>query len=517
MTGLTQSIHRNAQIRGKQTATICNGRTRTWVELKDRIAKLAAGLQERGIVTGGRIALLGLNSDKYLEAVFAPAWAGGEVVPLNIRWSVTENKYALEDSGATILIFDDIFADQAKELGESIPALKHLIYFGDKETPSWAESHDDIIAQTAPIDDAHRGNDDLFGIFYTGGTTGFPKGVMLSHRSLWASAMSGALESGMNETSRYLHVAPMFHLADTAFSMTTTMVGGTHLFVPAFNADLVVDTIARDKTTHTVLVPSMIKMLLDSPAMDKADTSSLERIIYGASPIPEAVLSEALDKFPHCQFMQGYGQTELSPLATILGPEHHVKGGDKLRSAGRAVSCVQIKIVDDNGDEVPHGTVGQVAVSGPNVMTGYLNMPELTAETLIDGWVHTGDAAYMDEDGFIFIVDRMKDMIITGGENVFSAEVENAVATHPAVSQVAVFGIPSTQWGEQVHADVILRDGQTAGVEEIIEHCKSQIAGYKCPKSIMFRDEPFPLSGAGKILKTELRKPYWSESDRKVA
>lgn len=261
-------------------------------------------------------------------------------------------------------------------------------------------------------------------------------------------------------------------------------------------------------------------MVIDSPNLATTDVSSLKTVIYGASPISESTLIEAMQKLPQAAFMQGYGQTECSPIVCIMPREDHVLEGPragKLRSAGRATFCAQVSIRDEAGNEVPIGTVGEIAVKGPNVMLGYWNKPEETANALRgDGWLYTGDGAYMDEDGYVFVVDRMKDMIVTGGENVYSTEVENALTAHPAVSQAVVIGIPHDAWGEAVHAFVILRPNMAAIEIELIEHCKSLIANYKCPRSIEFRAEPFPLSGAGKILKRELRQPFWKEKERLV-
>jgi len=257
-------------------------------------------------------------------------------------------------------------------------------------------------------------------------------------------------------------------------------------------------------------------MVLDNPAIDEFDVSGLERIVYGASPISVAVLERLIEKLPGCGLVQAWGQTELAPLATILRPEHHIVGGPKLRSAGRATYGVRIKIVDVNDNEVPQGDVGELVVKGPNTMLGYWNKPEQTSAALKDGWVYTGDAGRMDEEGFVYIADRVKDMIVTGGENVFSAEVENAVSSHDDVADVAVIGIPSDKWGESVHAIVIAREGAGVSEADIIEHTKKLIAGYKCPKSVEFRTDQFPLSGANKVLKTELRKPFWKKQDRQV-
>jgi acyl-CoA synthetase (AMP-forming)/AMP-acid ligase II len=264
----------------------------------------------------------------------------------------------------------------------------------------------------------------------------------------------------------------------------------------------------------------MIQMLVDHPAMSRPrDLSTLRTVVYGASPISESGLDRAMAALPGVGFVQAYGMTELAPLATVNPACYHTAEGrklGKLRSAGRAGYCVELRIVDGDDRELPRGTVGEVVVRGPNVMQGYWNQPQLTARAVRDGWMHTGDGAWMDEDGFIFIVDRLKDMIITGGENVYSAEVENALAQHPGVAACAVIGIPSAQWGESVHAVVVRKPGQDVPAEALIAHCKTQIAGYKCPRSVDFV-AALPLSGAGKVLKTKLRDPFWQGLERSVA
>jgi acyl-CoA synthetase (AMP-forming)/AMP-acid ligase II len=296
--------------------------------------------------------------------------------------------------------------------------------------------------------------------------------------------------------------------------------GDVHAVVPFFSPENVLDAVERFRITDTLLVPTMINMLISHPKIAEADVSSIRFMAYGGSVIPEAVLRRAIAALPNCRFMQAYGQTELSPVATLLGPEYHVLEGPnagRLTSAGRPAACNELEIVDVNDVEVPRGTVGEIRCRGANTMLGYWNKPHETAAAFRDGWVYTGDAAYMDEEGFVYIVDRLKDMIVSGGENVFSAEVENVVCNHPAVGQCAVIAVPSVEWGEAVHALVILREGCDATAADIIAHCRQSIAGYKCPRSVEFRIEAFPLSGAGKVLKRELRRPYWEEAERQVS
>ncbi|MEH6822645.1 MAG: long-chain-fatty-acid--CoA ligase [Motiliproteus sp.] len=518
---LTQAIQRNAQTKGGHTALQCGELSRTWSEVEGRVARLAGALQSRGVEPGERVAMLALNSDRYYEYYYAVPWAGAVLVPLNIRWSVKENLYSLNDSGATVLFVDDMFQDVGQQLFELSDTLKLVIYTGDGETPQGMLNYEQLIAEAEPVSASECDTGEMAGIFYTGGTTGFPKGVMLSHQNIWTSTFSAMVDFDLHRRADavVLHAAPMFHLACGTMLWSSTIGGVTQTFVPAFESGRVLKIIEQERVTDTLLVPTMVSMLLASDALAGCDVSSLKQVVYGASPMPEGTLLEAMEKMPSVGFCQAYGQTELSPIATILAPEYHVLEGPKagkIRAAGRAGYCVTLEIRAADGKALPAGTVGEVAVKGPNTMMGYWNNPEQTAKTLIDGWVMTGDAGYLDDDGFLFLVDRIKDMIVTGGENVFSAEVESAVSKHPAVHEVVVIGIPSEQWGESVHAIVRLKPGESVEEVDIVNFCREEIAGYKVPRSVEFRQEPFPITGAGKLRKNSLRDPYWEGKDRKI-
>ncbi|WP_417348751.1 long-chain-fatty-acid--CoA ligase [Ferrimonas sp.] len=517
---LTQMIKRNAALYPTQTATICGARHHSWAQLTTRVAKAASLLRECGVQEGDRVAVLALNSDRYYEQFFATPWSGAVLVPLNIRWSVKENLFALKDSGARILVVDDTFLPAAEAILAGDSAVERVIHIGDSLTPEGMVDYAARLDELAPMEDAGRGGESLAGIYYTGGTTGFPKGVMLSHHNLWISSVSASLGLDLAHPQvRYLHAAPMFHAADIAMSYATTICSATQVFIPAFDCQALVTAIAEHRVTHTLLVPTMITMLLGSGTIPGADLTSLETIVYGASPMPEGTLRQALAELPNVGFIQAYGQTELAPLATILPARYHVLDGPcagKLRSAGQAVSCVELEVVGPTGTPVPSGQVGEVRVRGGNAMQGYWNRPEESAAVMRDGWIHTGDAGYLDEQGFLFLVDRVKDMIVTGGENVYSAEVESALSRHPAVAEVVVIGIPSEQWGEQVHALVRIKPEQSLAEGELIAFCQGEIAGYKCPRSVEVRTNPFPVTGAGKLRKADLRAPYWEGHQRRV-
>ncbi|WP_236795003.1 long-chain-fatty-acid--CoA ligase [Amycolatopsis sp. GM8] len=512
---LTQGLHRAVQHHPGQAMTIYGTRVRTHAEVADRTARLAAALRGLGVNPGDRVAMLALNSDRYAEYLLAVPWADAVLNPVNVRWSAAEIAYSLVDSGSTVLFVDDRFAPAVPALRAAHPGLRTVIHCGDGEPPEGMLSYEELISAHEPVGDARRGGQDLAGVFYTGGTTGSPKGVMLSHAAL-ATSTYGLAAGGRTYApgDRFLHVAPMFHLADFAGFYAVLLLGGSHVMVPGFEPRAVLEALERHRVTATLLVPTMIQMLVDHPDVADFDLTNLRSVMYGASPISQAVLDRAMKVFGGADFTQGYGMTELAPVATLLSPEDH-RDGSRLRSAGRAAPHVEVRVVDIDGLEVPTGTTGEITVRGGNVMQGYWNKPEETAAVLRDGWMHTGDGGYLDEDGYLYVVDRLKDMIVSGGENVYSTEVENALAAHPAVAQCAVIGVPDEQWGERVHAVIVLQDGMRATAEELRAHTKTLIANYKAPRTIEFADS-LPISGAGKILKRELREKHWNATDRRV-
>ncbi|HUV09919.1 MAG TPA: AMP-binding protein, partial [Acidimicrobiia bacterium] len=320
----------------------------------------------------------------------------------------------------------------------------------------------------------------------------------------------------MHEHLVYLHQTPLFHAASMGGILGVPASGATSTIVPVFDVPNVLDVIERDQVSMTVMVPTMIGMMLQHPEFRPERIASLEILTYGASPMPGALLDRILEMLPDLRVFQGYGMTESSAVLTALTPDDHRAGGDRLGSAGRAVPGVVLSIQDEDGTVLSAGETGEVCARAGNFMREYWHKPDATEEVFRGGWYHTGDAGYLDAEGYLFLVDRVKDMIVTGGENVYSIEVENAIATHPAVAQVAVIGIPDDTWGEAVHAVVVPKEGATVTGEEITEHVRGTIAGYKIPKSVEIRDEPLPLSGAMKVLKRELRAPFWGDGDRKV-
>ncbi|MFD1560751.1 long-chain-fatty-acid--CoA ligase [Paraburkholderia silviterrae] len=510
----TQALHRALQQYGDRVAVRFAGRERTFAAFAERVARLAGALQQLGLQDGDRIAILALNSDRYLEFQMAVPWAGGAVNPCNIRWSAAELLYALDDSGTTMLLVDDTFAALGAQLRRDAQTVRELIYCGDGPAPEGMRDYEALLADAAAVTDRYRRGEDLAGIFYTGGTTGFAKGVMLSHSNLGVAALT-ALAAGLARPGAvYLHAAPMFHIADIGLAGPHWVEGNTHVILPAFEPKAVLEAIERHGVTHTVLVPTMIQRLVEqAEGTSRYDVTTLETVSYGASPMSPALLARAQAVFPNARFRQLYGMTEAGPVAIESASP---SAAEREGAAGRPCYCVQVKVVNAQGVEVPRHTPGEVALCGPNVMQGYWNKPEQTAAVLRGGWYFTGDGGYMDEDGFLHVVDRIKDMIITGGENVYSAEVESVIAAHPAVAASAVIAVPDARWGEAVHAVVVAVPGASVSAQDIIAHCKTRIAGYKCPRSVEFVDE-LPVSGAGKVLKIRLRERYWKDRARSVA
>lgn len=504
---LTQGLQRAVQQNPDGIATIFGDRVRSFAEQADRVARLAGALRRLGVEPGDRVAYLGLNSDRFIEYLLAVPWADAVLNPVNIRWSPAEIGYSLNDSQTRMLLVDDTFIALLPAIRDRCVGLETLIHVGDAGPPPEMLGYEALIAEGPAVDDVRRGGDALAALFYTGGTTGFPKGVMLSHTNLLTSELGSMAAGAFGSWERFLHAAPMFHLASVAAVIGVSIIGGTHIIVPKFDPIAVLAAIEQHRVTDTVLVPIMIQLLIDHPRRAEYDVSSLRGIGYGGSPIAVPVLERAREALPGAGFTQAYGMTELGPVATLLLPADHEANSsypDRLGSGGRAAPHAEVRIVDSEDRELPRGQVGEIVVRGGHVMLGYWGKPEQTAAALRGGWMHTGDAGRMDAHGYVYVVDRIKDMIITGGENVYSTEVENAVASHPAVANCAVVGVPDEQWGERVHAVVVCKPGAQASEAEIRAHTKTLIAGYKAPRTVEFV-ETLPVTPTGKVLKRELR------------
>lgn len=506
MMSLSQMVRSMALHRQNQLATVYADRSRTWLQWLADIQRLAGGLQALGMAAGDRCAIVSLNTDRYLDAIFANAWAGGITVPINTRLEPGEVAYILDHAEVCFVFVDEACApllaaaiDQSEQ-SPTVIAMEPGTQFADVQ--SLIDSH-------APIEDAGRCDDDVASILYTGGTTGRSKGVMLTHAGhvIHSMAMwSGRVTDFPN--MRFLHTAPMFHAADIEFAYGVTAIGGTHYIVPRFEPGEFIESVARWRITDSLLVPTMIQMTLAHEAMATTDLTCLKRLWYGGAPIAEAVLRKFKAALPTCGPVQLYGQTEACPIITCLEVEDHDLDGphpERLRSCGRAIQGCEVRIAGPDGAELPTGEVGEILARSGTIMAGYWRDPEQTASTIRDGWLHTGDAGYMDEEGYVFITDRIKDMIISGGENVYSTEVEQAIYAIDGVAQCAVIGLPDEKWGERVHAVIVPGAGKALDADTVRNALKGQLAGFKIPRSMEFREGPLPTSGAGKILKRVLR------------
>lgn len=502
-----------------QIASIDGDTERTYAEHGDRVLRLANALKsELGVERSDRFALMATNSAQYVELYHAAFLGAGVINPLNLRLAGKELDYIIRDSGTEVAFVDAMFAEHlqralAESDGDS--PLRHVVLIGEGDVPHDV-TYEDLIAAGSPDEPEEPEEDDPVVLMYTGGTTGLPKGVLLDQRAEMLNLYHVAAVQQFDPSQIYLHQTPLFHAASMAGVLGITSAGATSVTIPLFDPAKVLELIERHQVTQTVMVPTMIAMVLNHPEFRPERLHSLRLLTYGASPMPAATLDRLMELYPDLEISQGYGMTECSSVLTFLRAEDHRAGGDRLRSAGRPVPGVVLSIQDPDGNLLPSGQAGEVCARAGNFMREYWNKPEATEEVFAEGWYHTGDAGYLDDRGYLFLVDRVKDMIVTGGENVYSAEVENAISTHAAVLQVAVIGIPHDTWGETVHAIVVLKPGAEATEADIIEHARQSIAGYKLPKSVEFRTDPLPLSGAMKVLKKDLRAPYWEGQGRSV-
>jgi acyl-CoA synthetase (AMP-forming)/AMP-acid ligase II len=463
---------------------------------------------ELGVGTSERFAVLALNNHQYLELYHAGFLGRGIINPLNLRLAPKELEFILKDSDCRIVFVDAPFAHVVERVRKDA-GVETVVLIGDGDVAHDVKFDELIDGGRAVVPDEPEEDDPVI-LMYTGGTTGLPKGVLIDHRAAMLDMYKIGSEWPFTSDHVYLHQTPMFHAASFGGLLTIPAVGGVSTFIPLFDPGPVMDIIERHHVSTTVMVPIMVQMLLDHPDFRPERLSSLKILVYGASPMPTVLLERLLALFPSLEIYGAYGLTESCGLLTVLGSAEHRVGGELLKSAGRPLPGTLISVQDADGN------TGEVCARSGNIMKEYWKRPEQTDKAFADGWFHSGDAGYLDKLGYLYLVDRVKDMIVSGGENVYSAEVENALASHPAVAQVAVIGIPSDKWGEAVHAIVVLQGGVSATEEELLLWARERIAGYKVPKSIEFRQDPLPLSGALKVLKRELREPYWEGQERQV-
>jgi len=489
----------------------------------DRLLRLMHSMRVvLGMEPGDRFGVLAMNGHEYLELYHAAMFGVGVINPLNLRFTPFELAYVLNDSGSRVVFADPGFVpllDRALAAGASVD--KVVIIGGESDAgvrgADATLGYEDLLSVGKPIMPSEPEEEDAAILMYTGGTTGFPKGALLEQRAEVLNVYHVLAAIGLREDRRFLFQSPMFHAALVAGVLGIPATGATSVTIPVFEPRLVLRTIEEQRIDTTMVVPIMLSMLEQAEGFSPERLESLRQLVYGASPIAQDLLARWLQMLPDTDFYQGYGMTEAASALTFLGPEDHRHGGSALTAAGKPLFGVELQITDSLGNALPRGEAGEVCARGGNLMREYWQKPEETEAVLRDGWYRTGDMGFVDEHGLLHLTDRMKDMIVTGGENVYSIEVENAIGSHPAVAEVAVIGIPSDQWGEAVHAIVVLRQGMRPTVEELIAHARKILAGFKVPKSIEFRDGPLPLSGAFKPLKRELRRLYWENQDRQVS
>ena len=488
-------------------ALVCGETRLTFGEFCERLRRVHTIMDDLGIERGERVAILAFNSIAFIELYCAVSAAGRVQVPLNFRWAEPELAYALKDSGARVLFTD-------RDPGELADLVERVIRIDLGEYEALLAA-----ATGTPFDEQSVNENDLAGLFYTGGTTGASKGVMLTHRNLIANAIHMQMANPHVAGDVDIVMAPLFHAAGSVSLLQDIYAGVTQVIVPTFDPGVVLDLIERERVTVTLGVPTMVAATVEEQLVRPRDVSSFRSYAHGGSPIAMEVVRRGTVAFPGVEFVHLYGATETAPLVTGLRHEEQLLDTPREKSAGQAVIGVEVVIRGVDGEPVADGEAGEVTIRGNNIMAGYWNKPEQTTAALRNGWYWSGDLGRIDADGYVFLLDRSKDMIISGGENVYCTEVEDALYSHPAVLEAAVFGIPDDRWGEAVHAVVVPRadvSGRSVNADELIAHCRARIAGYKVPRSISLQSDPLPKSGPGKVLKRELRAPYWEGRDSAI-
>lgn len=511
-------IRQQARDKPDKEALLFEERATTYRLLDEFSNRVGNGLIADGLGSGSRVAIVDKNSDLFFQSLFGSAKAGVVFVAVNWRLSAPEIAYILNDCEAEVLFVGNEFRPLIEQVEQKLPNLKWIVSL-DEDHPRWQRfeqwrdsySADDVEREVGPEDVAVQ--------MYTSGTTGNPKGVQLMHKGffdIWHEpAYQDIASEAPCEDTANLVVLPNFHIGGIGWALRGLREGATGVILREFDPGGVLDAVERYRIRRLVLVPAAIRSLLQHPKVQDADLSSLQFIRYGGSPIPLELLREAVDRLG-CGFVQLYAMTETGGTGTYLPPEDHdPSGNERMRSAGKPQPGVHIKVVDSNNTTLGPREVGEVCIGSPSNMKGYWNLPAATESTLIDGFIHTGDAGFLDEDGYVYIQDRLKDMIVSGGENVYPAEVENMLSSHPDVDDVAVIGVPDPRWGEAVKAIVVLRKQASASAETLITYARANLAVYKLPKSVDFVEE-LPRNPSGKVLKRELRKPYWSGLERGI-
>ena len=494
------------------------GRRITFGDFDRHVRKLANGLLGLGLVKGDRVGVLSMNSIEYCALYFACGRAGLITQPMNWRLSPPELEKIIDNGEPRVYITQGQYAEVAAELAGAVDSVEHWLQYGAGGDGTY-EALVEASSDAEPPGSADVGGDDPLFILYTGGTTGESKGALHSHKSVYFGMLNQTVAERIVPSDVYMLTGQMFHIPIVL--AINYLAHGCPLVLMNFDAKLAMELIQQERVSAFLGVTTMLNWMMAVPDFDSYDISSLRNLQYGGGPMPSRVIKEAMDKFP-CTMIQGYGQTEGTTM-TFLAQEDHIRAikedyhPERLKACGREGFVTSVRVVDDDGKDVPADgrTAGQIIVKSEANMLGYFRRPDLTEQTIRDGWMWTGDIATMDEERYVYIVDRAKDMIISGGENIYSVQVEEAIAKHDAVLETAVIGIPDDEWGESVKAYVVLKPDASATEDEIIETAKEHLASYQKPREVEFIDE-LPKAATGKILKRELRDPYWVDADRQV-
>jgi acyl-CoA synthetase (AMP-forming)/AMP-acid ligase II len=490
------------------------GRAHTYAELDRASSRIANALIAAGLAPGERVCVLDKGHDEFIAAVFGIAKAGGVYTPVNWRLAPPELAYVIDDARAPVVFVGEAFAAALASVADALPSVRTIVRWG--EGPAAWPTFEAFCAGASDDDPRRDGQgDDTAWQLYTSGTTGHPKGTEITHANLTEVVGVGVIGFGQVQAGDVALVCmPLYHIGGSGYALAMFYGGAELVVTQEANPGEILGLISGHGVTHAFFVPALINALLQQPGAAKADYSRLKAILYGASPIPEELLRRAIETFG-CDFVQAYGLTETTGAVVLLHPADHVPGSPRLRACGLPIFGCELRIVDPKGRACGLREVGEILIRGSSVMKGYWNRPDATADAIRDGWFHSGDAGYLDEDGYLYIHDRVKDMIVSGGENVYPAEVESVLFAHPGVVDVAVIGVPDERWGEAVKAVVVRAPESSLSEQELVEACRGQIAGYKIPRSVDFVDA-LPRNPTGKILKRELRERYWKGRDREV-
>jgi fatty-acyl-CoA synthase len=515
---------RAASLYGSKIGIVDGEKRFTYTDYDQRINRFANALTSLGIGRGDVISFITYNSHQLLEAYYAVPQIEGILNPINIRLSHHEIEYILNHAETKVLCFHKDFLSLVEKMRDQLSGVERYIVLEPAETPDWTLEYEALLANSSPdaeIDLDGIDEDAVIELFYTSGTTGKPKGVQVTNRSLYIHTLTAIPGFQVSDHDTLLHVVPLFHVNGWGSPQFLTAVGGKHVMLRKIDFGDMLRLIEEERVTKLLGVPTIFNGMLQHPDLKKYDLSSLEEVIIGGAPSPLSLI-EALEREIGCRAYVGYGLTETTPFIVIARPKPHLEMDEKERQAiqvktGLPLVGVRIRVVDELGRDVPRDekSIGEIIVRGNQVMKGYLKDLDGTKSVLVNGWFHTGDMAVVDEEGYITIVDRKKDIIISGGENISSMEVEKVIQDHPAVFEVVVIGVPDEKWGEVPKALIVVKPGEQVTEQEIINHVKGYLASYKAPKSVEFRSE-FPKGGTGKILKQELKVVYWASFDKKV-